>query len=68
MKTNRVHLFNLLTDPNEEKNIAESNKSLVLEMEEILESLLSNNEKSKINENELSSNEIENELKKMGYI
>ena len=68
LKTNRVHLFNLLTDPNEEKNIAESNKSLVLEMEEILESLLSNNEKSKINENELSSNEIENELKKMGYI
>ena len=52
----------------EENNIAESNKSLVLEMEATLESLLNNNEKSQINENELSSNEIENELKKMGYI
>ena len=68
VKTKRVHLFNLQTDPNEEDNIAQSHNSIVTEMEGILESLLKTNRKITINENELSSSEIENELKKMGYI
>ena len=67
-KTNRVHLFNLSNDPFEEKNIAQSNMSLVLEMESILNNIINHNEKLKINENNLTSDEIENELRKMGYV
>ena len=67
-KTNRVHLFDLLNDPFEEKNIAESNTSLVSEMESILNNIMVHDEKLKINENDLTSDEIENELRKMGYV
>lgn len=67
-KTKRVHLFNLSEDPNEENNIAESNISIVSEMESLLDKILDSNQKLKINDNELTSNEIENELRKMGYV
>tara|TARA_Y100000310_G_C20703955_1_gene832894 strand:- start:2645 stop:4006 length:1362 start_codon:yes stop_codon:yes gene_type:complete len=67
-KIKRVHLFDLSSDPFEENNIAQSNTSLVSEMESILDDILSHNEKLKINENDLASNEIENELRKMGYV
>ena len=64
----RIHLFDLLNDPFEEKNIAESNTSLVSEMESILNNIIVHDEKLKINENDLTSDEIENELRKMGYV
>jgi len=40
----------------------------VSEMEEILQNLLRNPKKVEYNEDDLSSNEIENELRKMGYV
>ena len=67
-KTDRVYLFDLSNDPFEEKNIAQSNTSLVSELESILNNIINHNEKLKINENDLTSNEIENELRKMGYV
>tara|TARA_Y100000996_G_scaffold383365_1_gene339257 strand:+ start:241 stop:1629 length:1389 start_codon:yes stop_codon:yes gene_type:complete len=67
-KTNRVHLFNLSKDPNEENNIAESNTAIVSEMESLLDEILEHNHKLEIKNNDLTSNEIENELRKMGYV
>jgi len=67
-KINRVHLFNLSEDPNEENNIAKSNTSVVSEMESILDKMLDYNQKLETNENEITSNEIETELRKMGYV
>ena len=40
----------------------------VSEMEEILQNLLRSTKKIEYNEDDLSSNEIENELRKMGYM
>ncbi len=67
-KSNRVHLFDLINDPFEEKNIANKNIEKVSEMESILEKILTNHEELKINESDDVSKEIESELKKMGYI
>ena len=50
------------------KNIANKNIEKVSEMESILEKILTNHEKLKINESDDISKEIESELKKMGYI
>ena len=63
-----MHLFNLSKDPNEENNIAESNTAIVSEMESLLDEILEHNHKLEIKNNDLTSNEIENELRKMGYV
>lgn len=63
----RVHLYDLINDPYEDKNIAPSNPELVNEMENKLKKIISD-KKISVTENELDSDEIERELKKLGYI
>ena len=60
--------YDLSKDPLEENNCASENRMKVSEMEEILQNLLKNSKKVEYNEDNLSSNEIENELRKMGYV
>jgi len=67
-KEKRVHLYDLSKDPLEENNCASENRMKVSEMEEILQNLLRSPKKVEYNEDDLSSNEIENELRKMGYV
>jgi len=62
----RIHLFNLKDDPLEEKNIS-FNTDLVKKCENILTSFLENNHLDK-HENTQDSDEIENELRKLGYV
>ena len=61
-------MYDLSKDPLEENNCASENRMKVSEMEEILQNLLKNSKKVEYNEDDLSSNEIENELRKMGYV
>ena len=67
-KNKRIHLFDLSNDYYEETNIAPTNKTKVLEMEQILQDFLNDFNKMKPKNNELTSDEIENELRKMGYV
>tara|TARA_Y100000590_G_C15735867_1_gene1018517 strand:- start:35 stop:1399 length:1365 start_codon:yes stop_codon:yes gene_type:complete len=64
----RVHLYNLLKDPLEENNCALTNKTQVSKMEHILQKILQSQVKTDYNGDDLTSNEIENELRKMGYV
>ena len=64
----RVHLFDLENDPYEEYNISSENKEKIHEMECILKDILNNSDKQNVENNDLSSDEIENELRKMGYV
>ena len=60
-----VHLYNLRDDPHENENIAEKNKELISQFEE----KISEFEKNDLSdEEEVSEEEIEYELKKMGYV
>jgi len=65
---NRIHLYDLNADPFEDKNLAETNIQKSNEFEQILENIIQNYENESENENELDSKEIENELKKLGYL
>ena len=67
-KNKRIHLFDLSNDYYEEHNIASTNKTKVLEMEKILQDFLNNFNKAKPKNDDLTSDEIENELRKMGYV
>ena len=67
-KNNRIHLYDLNTDPNENNNCASNNSKQVSIMEDILQKLLEKPSKNINDENNLSSDEIENELRKMGYV
>ena len=63
----RVFLFNLNDDPNENKNLAESDPEQVKKMEKILQDIL----KDDLIDNEKDDEEtkrIEDKLKKLGYI
>lgn len=62
-QTKRVHLYDLKNDPFEDKNIAEKNLNIVNQMEEIITKI----QKSS-NKNPDNSLEIENELRKLGYL
>ena len=64
----RVHLFDLENDPYEEYNISSENKEKIHEMECILKDILNNSDKQNVENDDLSSDEIENELRKMGYV
>ena len=65
---NRVHLYDLNDDPFEDKNLATNNPQKCNEFEQILKNITKNYENESTNENKLDSQEIENELKKLGYI
>ena len=67
-KNKRVHLYDLSVDPLEEHNCSHTNLTQVYEMEEILQKSLKTTKKIVHSEDEMSSSEIENELRKMGYI
>lgn len=66
-----IHLFDLIKDPLEESNIAESNPNIVAEMENELLKIKSNGDfkfKKELSTNESDTELIEKELKKLGYI
>jgi len=63
---NRIHLFDLLEDPNENNNIS-FNIELVSKMENILQNILKHNISEKFSNND-ESDEIEQELRKLGYL
>ena len=65
----RIHLYNLINDPFEEKNVAENHSEIVSEMENILQVTI--NEKITKSDEEFSEKEakmIEDELQRLGYI
>jgi len=68
-KTQNVILYDLKNDPNETKNIAPLNPQIVEQMEIILQKIREN---SRIDDlviiSDEHSKEIEDELKKLGYI
>ena len=64
-----VYLFDLKNDPNEEKNLKNENIDIVNKMETLLQNIIKNCEK--IDEKQLvkdDDKEIEEELKKLGYL
>ncbi len=67
-KNKRVHLYDLSDDPLEENNCASKNKNQVQELEEILQKLMETPNDITQNDDDLTSDEIENELRKMGYV
>ena len=66
-----VHLYDLKNDPYENNNIAETNKKLVAEFENLVLEMSKDSFSQypdEENTEELSSDEIEYELKKLGYV
>ena len=61
-----VHLYDLKEDPYENENIAEQNKELISKFEEKIKEF----EKNELSndDDELTEEEVEDELKKMGYV
>ena len=64
----RVHFYNLKSDPFEDHNIADKNKDLIDKYEKILQNIIKNYDNNDTEEDELNTEEIENELKKLGYV
>jgi arylsulfatase A-like enzyme len=64
---NRVHLYDLENDPFEDFNIESSNIEKINDFEKILSDIIKNSENN-IRDDELNSEEIENELRKLGYV
>ena len=66
---NRIHLFNLIIDPYEDQNIADKKLELVIEMESILQNILnSTTSKFDVEIDDDETKQIEEELKKLGYL
>jgi arylsulfatase A-like enzyme len=71
-----VHLYDLTDDPYEDTNIADSNKKIVAEMEDVLRKTLNGFSLEKgcrleSHDNDMTTEEntmVEEELKKMGYV
>ena len=64
-------MYDLKNDPYENNNIAETNKELVTQFEKLLLEIPKNSFSQyadKENTEELASDEIEYELKRMGYV
>lgn len=64
---NRIHLYDLENDPFEDLNIASSNVNKINEFEQMLSEIQKDSENILEND-ELDSEEIENELRKLGYV
>ena len=65
----RIHLYDLINDPFEEKNIAESHQEVVSEMEDVLQTII--NEKITNTDEDYSEKDakmIQDELRRMGYL
>ena len=70
-KNEYVHLFNLIVDPLEEKNVQKNHQEIIKELEDVLTSIEPNGkfELSKINlKNSKESEEAKKLLKDLGYI
>jgi len=65
--TKRIHLYDLINDPYEDNNIADTHKHVVKEMETTLQTILQNNSVN-VDTNVTDSVCIEDELKKLGYV
>jgi arylsulfatase A-like enzyme len=65
---NRVFLFDLENDPNENNNIAKNSPNIILEMEFILDEILNDSKEKSIDFNEEETKSIEEELKRLGYM
>ena len=65
---NRVNLYDLENDPYEDVNIKSTNIDKINEFENILSNLLKDSKNNSNNDDELNSEEIENELRKLGYV
>ena len=65
---NRIHFYDLENDPYEDVNIKSTNIDKINEFENILSNLLKNSKNNYDNDDELNSEEIENELRKLGYV
>ena len=65
---NRIHLYDLKNDPYENFNIASSNTDKITTFENILSDMIKNSKNIVNNDDELNSEEIENELRKLGYV
>ena len=59
-------LFNLKNDPDEEINLIKNEKKIAMELEQKIEEILDSNKK--INEGSNDDDEVEAELKKLGYL
>jgi len=64
----RVHLYDLKSDPFEDYNIAGINKEQTNKCEKLLQKIIKDIDDKIIDEDELNTEEIENELKKLGYV
>jgi arylsulfatase len=65
----RIHLYDLINDPLEEKNVSANHPEVISEMENILQTII--NEKITKSDEEFSEKEakmIEDELQRLGYI
>jgi|APSaa5957512535_1039671.scaffolds.fasta_scaffold30604_2 arylsulfatase A-like enzyme len=64
----RVHLYDLKSDHFEDKNIADVNTDQVNKCEEILQNMIKDFDNKDTEEDDLNTEEIENELRKLGYV
>lgn len=64
----RIHLYSLKSDPLENNNIADVNDDQTIKCEQILQNIINNFENKNAEEDELNTEEIENELRKLGYV
>ena len=62
------HLYNLIMDPNENKNLINDEKEKVIEMNNILQEFLNNRERREESTNSDENKKISEELKKLGYL
>jgi len=65
---NRIHLYDLENDPFEDNNIADVNKDQINKYEKILQNIIKDFDNKNIEEDDLNTEEIENELRKLGYV
>ena len=63
-----VHLYNLITDPYEIKNIAQDNSEIISNMEELLDNFKNISSSSKPILDQKEEQKINEELKKLGYL
>jgi len=63
-----VHLYNLITDPYEIKNIAQDNSEIISNMEELLDNFKNISSSSKPILDQKEEQKISDELKKLGYL
>ena len=67
-QNNNVHLYNLKSDPHEDHNISYNNPEIVTKLENILQNILKSSPQTKQQVNEDNAENIEEELRKLGYV